>query len=131
MVNRAAKRVPGGHKVISKTSSDQWCQEGEAIRRARGGQKGAQQSSAGSNLLCECGSRVVVRAPVSRESGRHTKKTIKSQKGASWSRQCRSEQQGGCRAVPSDEEASNSQESTEQSRLGSSNEKCAEQPAER
>ena len=53
------------------------------------------------------------------------RKTIKSQKGTSWSRECRSEQQGGCRAVPSDKEASNSQESTEQSRLGSSNEKRA------
>ena len=50
------------------------------------------------------------------------RKTIKSQEGTSWSRECRSEQQGGCRAARSDKEASNSQESTEQSRMCSSNE---------
>ena len=59
------------------------------------------------------------------------RKTIKSKEGISWSRECRSEQQGGYRAALSDKEASHSQESTEESGMGSSNEEHAEQLTER
>ena len=54
--------------------------------------------------------------------------------GYQFVKECRSEQQGGCRAAPKYKEEANNQDSTEQSRMGSSNGEglpsAAEQSAE-